>query len=237
MTSSIDEILIDSIVAGVLDRLRGASAPHTPASGGRQPSEATSSVPLDSRKADALRSPLLLSDRVVTGALLEASLGGSKAVRFAPKAVLTPSARDYLRMHGIEWAYSRPTAAGRKSTERPGAVLVVRSTPALERVLGSTLPGVRKELLSCPDDAARLAVAEISRGGFLHAAIFAEQTHRTACLANRHAAVKAVAVRDASEIPAVRKQLRANVWCLDPTGRGDFELMNLVKAIVREHSH
>lgn len=231
MTSQIEETLIDSIVAGVLARLQGPSAPNTVTSGGHPPSGNETTTPTVTRGADAHRSPVVLTERVITEAVLESTLNDAKAVRFMPKAVLTPSARDYLRVQGIEWAYSRPTAAGRQSPEQSGAVLVVRSTPALERVLGSTLPGVRKELLSCPDDAARLAIAEISRGGLTNALILAAQTHRAACLANRHESVKAVAIRDAAEIAVVRSQLRANVWCLDPTGRGDFELRNIMKAI------
>jgi hypothetical protein len=43
--------------------------------------------------------------------------------------------------------------------------------------------------------------------------------------------VKAVAIRDAAEVHAVKRQLRANVWCLDPSGRTYFELRNVLKAI------
>jgi hypothetical protein len=223
VTSQIDDSLLDAIVAGVLDRLRGASAPA------KAPVDATKA-----RGADAPRSPeaLVLSDRVLTEAILEEKLKGAKAVRFAAKAVLTPTARDYLRRNGVEWAYATKGAAGRKAMgDGPAAALVVRSTPTLARVIAEVLPGSRTELLSCPDDAAKLAVAEIARGGFARAVIFAGQTHRAACLANRHEAIKAVVVRDAAEVAAVRNQLRANVWCLDPTGRGYFELRNVVRAI------
>jgi hypothetical protein len=61
--------------------------------------------------------------------------------------------------------------------------------------------------------------------------ILAEQTHRAACLANRHERVKAVAVRDAGEMRAIRKQLRANTWCIDPSGRSWFELRSRLKSI------
>ncbi|HEX6984734.1 MAG TPA: hypothetical protein VF170_05125 [Planctomycetaceae bacterium] len=243
MTPQIDDALLESIVAGVLDRLRGPSAPvakDDEASEGRQP-PAPSKSEIRNPKSEVSRpgagaprspEPRLLADRVITEAVLEANLNGSKAVRFTPKAVLTPSARDYLKTNGIEWAYATRTAGDRKpASGRTRAAIVVRSTPAVERVVADLLPGSRRELLGCPDDAAKLAIAEIARGGFAEAVIFAEQSHRAACLANRHEAVKAVVVRDATDVAAIRKQLRANVWCLDPTGRGYFELRNLVKAI------
>jgi hypothetical protein len=236
VSSQIDDTLIDSIVAGVLDRLRGPSAP-TPA----PPSPKTngSHPPVAAPKQKPARvtsNPVVLSERVITEAILEEKLSGANAVRFSPKAVLTPTARDYLRINDIEWAYSTKAATDRRASggNGPIAALIVRTTPAVERVLADLLPGARTELLGCPDDAAKLAIGEIVRGGFARAVIFAEQAHRAACLANRHEAVKAVAVRDAADVATIRKQLRANVWCLDPTSRGYFELRNVIRAITKE---
>lgn len=230
MSTQIDDTLVDSIVAGVLDRLRGRSAPPAPVkTNGAHPAGASKQKP-----ARTSSEPVVLSERVITEALLEEKLGGASSARFSPKAVLTPTARDYLRINEIEWAYATKAAAQQKSSGGALAALIVRSTPAVERVVADLLPGARTELLGCPDDAAKFAIAEIVRGGFARAVIFAEQAHRAACLANRHEAIKAVAVRDAADVAAIRKQLRANVWCLDPTGRGYFELRNVVKAIAKE---
>ena len=234
MPAPIDDALFESIVAGVLDRLRTPSAPNQ-ASDGRQPEGPSPSKVAPSSAAPPTSEPIHLTDRVITASLLAEKLNGTKSVRFSPKAVLTPTARDYLKANLVQWAYATKAATDKKS---PGtgrfAALVVRSTPAVERVLADLLPDARTELLACPDDAAKLAVAEISRGGFAGALLLTEQTHRAACLSNRHESVKAVAVRDASDVAAVRRQLRANVWCLDPTGRTYFELRNLLKAINKE---
>jgi hypothetical protein len=230
VTSQIDDALLESIVAGVLDRLRGTNAPTPAAEGRRKPEVRNSKSEPGDKAAREGAPPVLLSEKVVTEAILEDALNGSRAVRFSPKAILTPSARDYLRVNGIEWAYVTRAAAERKAGGGTWAALVVRTTPAVERVLAEVLPGARQELLGCPDDAATLATSEIARGGFSRAVIFAEQVHRAACLANRHEAIKAVAVRDVVDVAVIRKQLRANVWCLDPTGRGYFELRNILKA-------
>lgn len=234
VTGPLDEKLLDSIVAGVLDRLRKPSAPQSLTSGKRPPSENETQLSTTPRAADAARSPVVLSDRVVTESILEAKRNDATVIHFAPKAVLTPSARDYLRRNAIEWAYAEGPQAKSPSTSNALAVLVVRATPAVESLIADLLASARKEVPGCPDDAAALAISEISRGGFTCAILFTEQTHRAACLANRHTSVKAVAVRDANDVRAVRQQLRANVWCVDPTGRSRFELMNVVKAIVRE---
>jgi len=219
--TSLDEQLVDSIVAGVLDRLRGTSAPAQ-ASGVRQLPESNPVATSHTR---------LLSDRVITEAILEAKLNGATSVRFSSKAVLTPTARDFLRIHKIDWSIAERTTASASKHTKSWTAVIVSSTTAVERALADMLPASRKELLSCPDDAATFAISELSRGGFDSAVIFAKQTHRTACLANRHSAVKAVAIRDAADVHAVQRQLRANVWCVDPTGRTYFELRNVLKAI------
>src|SRR5690606_12225821 len=110
-------------------------------------------------------------------------------------------------------------------------LIVVHSTDAVERVWEDIRNSWRRELLGCPDDAATQAISAICRGETSTVAILATQTHRAACLANRNEQVKAVAIRDAGDVRTIRKQLRTNVWCLDPTGRSWFELRTLLRAI------
>jgi hypothetical protein len=118
-----------------------------------------------------------------------------------------------------------------KSTSVKPLLIVVRNAPAVDRLYEDLKSSWRRELLGCPDDAAKLAISELTRGGAPLVVMLAEQTHRAACIANRSDAVKAVAVRDAADVPVVRKQLRANVWCVDPSGKSWFELRNLLRAI------
>jgi hypothetical protein len=229
MSSQFDDNLLDAIVAGVLDRLRGASAPS---GSSRRDMERGNGVDRGGEaRAVTAAEPPLISSRVVTEAVLEASLHGAKTVRFAPKTVLTPTARDYLRVHGIDWSYATSEPSRSQTLDGGWAVLIVRSTTAVERVVAELFPDARRERFSCPDDAATFAIAERARGGFARGILFAEQTHRAACLANRHTAVKAAAVRDAAEVVSIGRQLRVNVWCLDPTNRTYFELRNVLKAL------
>jgi hypothetical protein len=84
-------------------------------------------------------------------------------------------------------------------------------------------------LLGCPDDAAKLAISAVCRGEADRVVIFAAQHHRAAALSNRNAAVKAVAVSSFDDLRGALEQLRANVLCLDPTNRSDFEVARLVE--------
>lgn len=220
MSQPLDSQLVETIVAGVMDRLRGGSVPARPTNA-NPGNKKTQEV----RPADAT---VVIADRVVTEAVLVERLHDTTTkVQFGNKAVLTPTARDYLRTYGIHWDRGEST----DGTYGAGILAVIVSqAPIVKRIVSEQMPGARVELLGCADDAARLAAAEIARGGRESALVFARQSHRVACLANRQSAVRAAAVRDVADVNAVRSQLRTNVWCLDPTGRGSFDLRNLIRA-------
>lgn len=244
---SVDSTTIDRIVANVLQQL-GARG-----DGARSSSELSTSDknPLSrdpQRSAPAGTARIALDDRVITADLLAQSVNGAAIVAIAPKAILTPSARDFIKERGLRidrGAKSTPpavpaslagtgSAAAQPSTHKSHPLLVVvRSTDAVTKLWTDLQATWSRELLGCPDDAAALAIREIARGATKSVVILAEQTHRAACLANRNSSVKAVAIRDAGEIALVRRQLRANVWCIDPTPKSWFELRNVLSAIAK----
>ncbi|MBX3436020.1 MAG: hypothetical protein KF861_00795 [Planctomycetaceae bacterium] len=159
------------------------------------------------------------------------------------RSIVTPAAWDVARQrrlaitrHADEKGKNSGQRVPPHSSVSPVSprllLIVVRHTDAVERFWDELRSTCRRELLSCPDDAAALAVSTICRGDAEMVEIFAEQTYRAACRANRNERVKAVAVRDAGDVRNVRTQLKANVWCVDPTGRSWFELRQLHRAIV-----
>ncbi len=191
-------------------------------------------------------SGVTLDERVITADLLAERVNGAVAIGIGPKAILTPSARDFIRERGLRIdrgagasggggantvaQVAAPPSINAQPTNQP-VLIVVRNTDAVTRLWNDLQSTWTRELVGCPDDAAALAIREVSRGAIKTAVILAEQTHRAACLANRNESVKAVAVRDAGEIALVRRQLRANVWCIDPTPKSWFELRNVLKAV------
>lgn len=176
----------------------------------------------------------VFSDPVVTAELLEKCELG-QAVELIGKAIVTPAAQDIIRERRLnvtrtQIASKKTLSAKAESESNKRAAVIVHHTAAIDQVLGEF--GVTtRELVGCPDDAAKFAISELCRGAVSSVVIFAEQTHRAACLANRNDKIKAVAIRDQADVNAIKKQLRANVWCLDPTGRSYFELRNIFKSI------
>lgn len=229
MSDAANEILIETVVAGVLRRLaslRPEPKPVLPLN--VNPSPDHLDTPAETRPPVTV---IEIREPVITSGLLEERKIGIGPVRFPLGSVLTPTARDYLKAHSTHWTHT--AASGREeSAASRWAAVVVQSTPASLKALNGLSPKPRVELLGCPDEAAKFAVGEISRGGFDHAVILTEQIHRVACLSNRSDRIKAVALRDHADIGGVQKELRANVWCIDPRSRSDFEIRRLLRSLI-----
>jgi hypothetical protein len=174
-----------------------------------------------------------LTETVITADLLEKMTTG-QVVAVSQKAIITPAANDLIRERRLVLGRTNQTAKSKtQSTSDTNSILsiaIVHYTAEVQQAIAE-LGEFNKELLSCPDDAAKYAISELCRTGANDVFIFAEQTHRAACLTNRNSKAKAVVVQDSGDVKIVRKQLRANVWCIDPSGRSYFELKNLIKTI------
>jgi hypothetical protein len=107
-------------------------------------------------------------------------------------------------------------------------IVVVNSTSAVDRVV--TDFGISPAATDCPDDAAELAAASVRERKSI-VVVFAAWSHRVAMLANRHDKVRAAAIETAAQVRPVTKQMRPNVWCVDPRPLSYFELRNLIFAI------
>jgi|GEM_PF-2035071 len=248
--------VIDRIVQNVLNQIgTPADSSAMPAASPNQTSSArpvsrqsgsTQTNPAQPGQGSSLSSTrgdagISLSEQVITAEVLSKLSPGTQ-VQVSPRALITPAARDVIASQKLQVVRApqqtgspRPGSAqtGQASQAAGGSrlLIVVRNTPAVDQLWQELSGSWRRELQGCPDDAAKLAMGEIARGGAAQVVILADQTHRAACLANRHERVKAVAIRDAGELRLVRKQLRANVWCLDVGARTYFELKNLFREI------
>ena len=218
---NIDSATIDRIVAGVLNQLT---------EGGERAQE------------DVTAGGAKLTADVVTAGVLLGAVNGQSRIVVSEKAIVTPAAWDTAKERGVEIVRSAglgdDDSSFKTSSKGPASegaasplLIIVRNTEAVERIWDEMKTSWRRELLGCPDDAATLATSAVCRGDAEVIVILAEQTHRVACLANRNERIKAVAVNDSRDLRTIKQQLRANVWCLDPTERSWFELRRLLQVI------
>ena len=242
----LDSTAVDQIVANVLRQLSAAGTPAAKEGSGqlsavsRQPVErATPPVALVAQTStlNPQRFPSVthLTEKVITGDLLLEKATGATQIIVPDKAILTPTANDFLKISKAQLI--RASAAGAKagavksdSAITSWKLITVTSTPAVAKLASELGAGWSREILGCPDDAATLAISAICRGESGGVVILSKQHFRAACRANRNDKVRAVPVGNPAEVKAAREQLRLNVIAIDPTGRSYFELKNTITA-------
>lgn len=212
---------VELIVQRVLEHL------GTPA--GASPS-ATSSSNAPPPTPKPSKGPQIV-DQVITQSLLADAVNGSKQVRIGLKAVLTPSARDFIRNNGIE--IIRESAQARSVPSARWQIIVTTSTPQIAAAVEGLKPsGVDcdQKLLGLPAEAAAQAISALCRGEAAQVVVFTNQPEVVACLSNRNDRIRAAAVVDATAVDRVQKNLNANLLAIDPAGKGVHELKACLKA-------
>jgi hypothetical protein len=229
---STEATLIDEIVSRVLRELRSAegSAPSPTAS------PASVAVTPPASKAESSPAPtnrVTVLGAIVTGELLEKSIGGAKIVHVTPKAILTPSARDVVRHRGLEIVRESKASA---KPEAPGWRILVSSAgapvDAALDALRSAGIGFDRQLTGTSDEGVTLATSALSRGEVPGIVLLTQAPEMAACLANRSDKIRAVPLRDVATLSEIRKQFAPNLLAVDPTKKSGFELRQLLKAIL-----
>jgi hypothetical protein len=176
-----------------------------------------------------------IQDAVITAGLLETRGLVSGPVVFAAKAILTPSAVDFLSSRKIAWTKANGAAIA-NTTSTTWSVLVSRATPAVDSALDAVArqPSVhwQRELVGCHRDAARRAVGALCRGECDGAVAFTGKPEALACLANRNTQVRAASIGTAEEIKRAKRTTGANLFAIDPAEQSVFALRSLLREIV-----
>ena len=239
----LDSTAVDQIVANVLRQLSAAGGgaakgsdkgQGTSAKAGRETAPLLSLNPQPST-LNVPPSSISLTEKVITGDLLAEKAAGATQIVIPDKAILTPTAHDFLKVTKaqlIRASAAEPKSGAVKSDSAMSSwkLITVTSTPAVARLSSELGAGWSREILGCPDDAASLAISAICRGESGGVVILSKQHFRAACRANRNDKVRAVPVTCPAEVKAAREQLRLNVIAIDPTGRSYFELKNTIAA-------
>jgi hypothetical protein len=211
---------VDLIVQRVLEHLDtpGSAAPAATGSAGHA---------LDSAAPNWVQ----LSEAVVTQALLAEAIKGAIQVRIGPKAILTPSARDFVRHRGIE-VIREPSSLAASVSLRWQIIATVSTTAIAAVVEGLKMCGIAagSRLLGLPAEAASQAIGAVCRGEAARVVVFTSEPELVACLSNRNDRVRAANVADSAAAERVQRTLNPNLIAIDPSGKGVHELKALLKA-------
>lgn len=235
--------LVNRIVRGVLETLQTpAVAVHS------APAVSTAlSTPASTTKAVETSNELKLTQPVVTHELLEHSWKEQRRIVVSPKAVITPTARDFLKKRKLELVRSGTTtrsaesAKGSKESSESTAtnrwrVFVVENHPQLDRVLEdisrSGSSRCEKSLPTSLPEAITSAITALARAEIVGGLLLTHQPLVAACRGNRTATIRAAAAAEVAGIREAKRQVGANLICFDPTGKSYFELRNLIRASI-----
>ena len=223
---------LEEIVRQVLQELRAGQVARPAAA--VAPAAATSSVPVSAARVGAAPAVLTsadvvaISDRAVTESVLANAGAAGRTVSLVRGAVLTPSARDYIRRHNVRLSTAVTATAsvsaaafagavvivGRESTVRMAAAAVgwpvreVADNFSAARAAQELLP-VKRVLCVCPSPAI------------------------AACVLNRDSAIRAAVLERAVGMERLLEQMQPQAVCLQSEGWGYPELSRLLGLMQR----
>ena len=91
---------------------------------------------------------------------------------------------------------------------------------------------VQRELVGSATESATAAVTAISRAEVAGVIVVTTAPELVACRTNRNSVVRAVVVSDLAGWSRIQPQLKPNVVCISPQGRGFMELQNIINKVV-----
>jgi len=219
------QVLIEQIVAEVMRRLT--------------PNAAAAPVSSDANNRESAQ----LTDAVITADVVAEKVGNQKNVVVGARAIVTPSARDWLRHNKVELIH-QPTVASAGASAGAAASAEVKSDKlvithsaglTIDRVLEDagrqTNGGWNRKSVDSADEAAKKAIGELRRENSRVIVVLTSEPEVAACLANRNEQVKAAVVADAAAVARVKSGLDGNVFVADPAGRSFFELRNILRRV------
>lgn len=215
------QVLIEQIVAEVMRRLMPTAA----------------SAPVSSETNN--RQTIQLTDSVITADVLAEKIANGSRVAVGAKAIVTPSARDWLRHNNVELTQaSDGTANGTAAsveTKSDKLVITHSASQTIDRVLEDagrpSNGGWNRKSVSSADEAAKKAIGELRRESSRVIVVLTSEPEVVACLANRNEKAKAAVVADVAAVARVKFGLDGNVFVVDPAGRSFFELRNILRRV------
>jgi len=176
-----------------------------------------------------------LVESVITAEVLAENGSGRSDITVGPRAIVTPSAHDWLRHHKVKLirGATATTASSAKTSDR--LVIVHSADQTVDRVLDDASRqsngGWNRNSVESAEHAAKKAIGEFRRESSRVIVVLTSEPEVVACLANRNEKVKAAVVADAAAVARVKSGLGGNVFVIDPTGRSFFELRNMLRQV------
>lgn len=228
---SIDAKLIDQIVVEVLSQLRQRIDSAPSSSTANAPSE-LELAPASAAIKDSNHS-VDLPEAVITEETLKQRAKPGVALRMNAGAILTPSARDYVKSQGISLSRNGQNGqVGQAGSHNVGTIIAGHLPEVVQSFLADvkrqSKPSWTVEMESGAAQVADRVRSVICRGESRQTLVFVKNPHLLACLVNRNPNCRAAVVQSGADVRRVRSEFGANVLCVDlqqPTFMGLREIL------------
>ncbi len=178
-----------------------------------------------------------ITEAVITEEVLRTELDGQDEIVFQSKAIITPSAQDYLRENHIRW--NRQSVSHNNSGSSLSSnwkIWIASPTEQIETILKEINKNrnnaIPVKLSADLNESVSDATSGICRAEMSSGVILTESPEEAACLLNRNQKIKAVAISSTNQLQEIRSNWNPNLYCVTPSGHSYFELRNLIKAII-----
>ena len=229
-----DAVTIERMVREVLEQVqRPDNVRTTPVSNTNTLLKVPATPP--AAPVSAAATAVVIRERIVTADVLkEQTKPGSKVV-IAKKAILTPAAQDYVRNFKIALERSDTSPTGNSVAAVRWKIILSSVAEHTVRAIDAVCQqqnSVQRELSGSAPEAITAAVSTINRAEVAGVIVVTAAPQVVACRANRSPAIRAAVVSDLASWQQVQPQLRPNVVCISPQGRGFMEMQNVINKVV-----
>jgi len=186
-------------------------------------------------ESKAVPQGLILTDAVVTEAVLSERAKGQRLISVGAKSIVTPSARDWLRRNQVELRQI-PLSSKLPRATVTRTVIVQSGGSVTEQVCRELAKSDSSiwacQNVGCSEAAAKASIKEISESKSQAVIVLSNEADSVACFANRNDQVRAAVVATIGDIERVKASLKPNVFVMPVGSKGAFELLRLIRKIV-----
>lgn len=200
---------IDQIVQNVMRDMQSRESSTSPA------------APVTLHATDDLTSVVRIDNKVITEEVLVKAQAGGRAVALSPAAVMTPSARDFIRRNGVRLA-SRVQGSAAATN---GLLIGIGSETLANSAAGAA--GWKTLVTATEIEAATIAAQHEVPG----VVTYGGEPSVVACLLNRNAAMRAAVVTRSTDLVTLTAVMNPQVVCLESSGWSFGELLRLLRAL------
>ena len=201
---------IDQIVRNVMRDMQPRNSSNGPA------------APITVQPVEDLASVVRIDNKVITEEVLVKAQAAGRAVAFSPAAVMTPSARDFIRRNDVRLA----SQVHGSVTAVSGLLIGIGGNSTA--ISAAAAAGWKAQTAATEIDASTIAAQHVISG---IVTCCGGEPSVVACLLNRNSAMRAAVITRTTNLVTLATVMNPQVVCLESSGWSFGELLRLFRTL------